>query len=347
MYRPLPKALFGTFPSTRPTTPGPLQPCQLRRPYRAAYIDLLTGGAPIRSRRHREDSVTPAQAYARLTQLLAGAWVPRTVRDRQCVWRRYEAWSRTWGVPLDGGTAALFAVAAGQKPKTVYGLAKRLSAMLGHLGAEQGEVRGVVAATRAQGAAIPDAPAGNPVPRHRVLEWVEALIAEGRIGVAAAALLALKTASRWEEVSRVSHVNFPHLDSAEVVVDWHIVPKARRAQPFVPSKWCFVTGPGTALLAALLRHLGRFDRLTPMSAGDVDAEWARRPRLSGWTTRGIKQWAVGHLYARSPPLDKIAISRVLKHANPRDEVPAVTLTYGRGQLKFARSLGTGAVTRCL
>ena len=275
-------------------------------------------------------------------------WAPSTFDLRRCVWDRLQAWCQRENLPITEDSAVLFVAAAGVSPQSELTYAKALSALFGHLGWERQCLLTYCTALRAQGAAIPIAPA-RPLDKSTLTEWLLANEESLPRGLLIAVMLAWKTASRWDEVSHVTRRHFVQVDQQELIVDWFRIPKLRKANPFVPSRYGVVVGDWTCTIAAYVATMLPDARLTDVSTAQLRALWSRDPMMEEFTCHSIKRGALTHLgraLDAGADIDPWRISLLAKHDHTL-VVGKQTLRYIADPIAMARLHGTQHVTKFL
>lgn len=166
-----------------------------------------------------------------------------------------------------------------------------------------------------------------------------------------ALLVAWKTASRWDEVQRITRESCtilpPTADNPlQVLVDWSDKTKASRCNPHRASRFTLIEGPLTEELRSLLLPLHPRATLTVMTTTALDT--ILRPL--GFSAHSIKAGALNvaakALSSRPGLESEMLLSRLAKHQHPLDPT-TTTLGYLRDHVALARTLGTHQVTRYL
>ena len=140
------------------------------------------------------------------------------------------------------------------------------------------------------------------------------------------------------------------LRPTQIVLDWWTTPKGRKGNPFRQSRYVVIEGPETPAIAALLQAKRRFTQLVDMTTSQLNALWLDDPVMHEYTAGSIKRGAITHLdtlIASGVKINPIYRSRLVKHSNPADPEPQITIRYGGDRLAKARSLMTQRVTRHL
>lgn len=323
--------------------------------------------APRRPGRRREIHITPEAAAEEMNNLMRKRWAAGTVRERASLMQRLNAWSRErLGVDAaeaGGDAAALFVLAARDKPQGRLAAAKALAAHSTHMGWDARPLRALSSALRASGAGIPEHQSA-PIPAQALRELVNIADRNEVPRVAFTLFLAWACCSRWSDVSRLGPVSFLYMGPRTVdgcqkiifVVDFWRTPKGRGANPFVPSRYAVLSGANAAEATRRLQALGPWIGELSWSTDDLDRELRRVG--SAYRAHSIKRGAYQHVLMQSNRLprsekpDEMYISRLLKHKHPSDP-PSTTMTYGadaesvNARIEQALALGTHMVSPLL
>ncbi|KAJ9439669.1 hypothetical protein DIPPA_13346, partial [Diplonema papillatum] len=157
----------------------------------------------------------------------------------------------------------------------------------------------------------------------------------------AAAKVECARAKKWECTSAIRR--------QRLVVDWNTLPKGRRGNPFCRSKVVAIRGPLTREIAELLRGLGNFQQLCPLSTDQFSRLLGADNATKLYSAHSVKRGAIDHLMnmkAAGAPFALQLISRLAKHTNDADPTVAnMTVRYTSDPVALARVLQTGDVTR--
>lgn len=160
-------------------------------------------------------------------------------------------------------------------------------------------------------------------------------------------LLAWKSASRWDEISRLypEHIL---ISQSDLIVDWGQSTKSSRLDPHRASRWTVIRGNDLPEITTLLKACSPQRPITSLSTTAL----TRLLRLAfpgeGLSAHSIKAGAVD-VVARGVQAGALPLStlhRLAKHATTNDP-PATTLRYVRDHAVLARMLGTGEATQLL
>eukprot|EP01063_Lacrimia_lanifica_P001582 TRINITY_DN10807_c0_g1_i2.p2 TRINITY_DN10807_c0_g1~~TRINITY_DN10807_c0_g1_i2.p2 ORF type:complete len:420 (-),score=29.50 TRINITY_DN10807_c0_g1_i2:1900-3159(-) len=311
----------------------------------------------MRHSRHQELRHADPIQYA-LTEIETTLRGGVTLRKRQQLFYRLRVFISQHSLPLTADSALLFTFAAVDSPQGRRDYLIALAAILRRLGIDQAPLRVMLHQLDQAGARVPTRQAA-PVPLPVLYEYVACQIQALRPRRAAACLLAWKAFARWKEASHITRAHFILLTAVRIVVDWYTLPKGRKADPFVPSRWVVIEGPGTHLLYTLLSGLPKWcagGPLDPTPTEVLDGQWRRD--LPGYSAHSIKagaetmwtQLTAAHLEAHGTPLlanEPWVFGRCTKHAHPADPARTQDIRYCRDGLAMALSLRTHEVTRLL
>jgi hypothetical protein len=142
-----------------------------------------------------------------------------------------------------------------------------------------------------------------------------------------AVLIAWKTASRWDEVLRLSRSSCTILpetvtDPARILIDWDNRTKASRTNPHRASRWTIIEGPFTDEISAKLLPLAPTAPITLLSTAQID----RILLPHGYSAHSFKAGAMNHITRQLPPGQdsEVLLARLAKHQHLLDPT-AVTL----------------------
>ena len=245
---------------------------------------------------------------------------------------------------MTADTAVLFVLATQVSKQGQLTYAKALSGTFTHIGLGNQPLLSFAAALRAAGAAIPTSQA-TPIPRRTLLQWAE----HQQNDLCLCAMLAWKTASRWDEVQKLGSEQFVKVTPTEVIVDWHTLPKGRRGDPFTPSKLVVVTGALTEKIASLYGRLKPFRYLTETTTEALTEKWHHTPGMTSFSGHSIKRGAVTHLLsllAEKKPVNPSLISVLAKH-KVEVALSPTTIRYAGDPVALAKAIGTQDVTKWL
>lgn len=300
-------------------------------------------GGTSRTTRTKETSVSVAEAGEKLQAIFRQMWAPRTLSDRQNLWRRLHQWASAQGLSLNADTASLFAMATGVRPQGTLAYTKALSAIFGKMGLDNKPLLATASALRAAGAMIPQSQ-DRPIPREVLLRWAASQEPRIRLG----AWVAWKTASRWGEVWQLRSDQFILATPEEVIIDWWTLPKARRGDPFRESRYVVIRGELTKEISELVRELSPFEALCPnLNTEGLDNLWSSDPAMQDYRAHSIKRGATTHLMelmSDGVEIDGDVVDRLTKHAARSEKLSRQTLRYGGNCIAMARVLETGKAT---
>jgi hypothetical protein len=217
------------------------------------------------------------------------------------------------------------------------------------------------AGLRSSGALIPTQQAA-PISQPQLLRLRQAAETSERPPgnrLLAALFVAWKTASRWDEVSRLVPRQFIELSEQRIIIDWSDRTKTTRANPFRNDSLTIIVDNGgiPPPILATLRGLRQEEELLPPT-GSSDAFNRFAARVLGAsaniTAHSIKSGAVTLLFqaAARGLLQPHLIPRLAKHesqpsTSSNDAQPHVTLRYNRDKVSAAELGKTDEATRLL
>jgi hypothetical protein len=313
---------------------------------------------------HKERHVSPARAKELLQVRVESAWAPSTQRRRAGLWDRLAWWLRHHNLRLTPENAALWLVSTGCQLQGELSYAKDLSAPFFYMGVTARPLIACQRMLRSQGADIPVRQA-TPMQRSHLYRWVNSL-RSSRPDLAVTALIGWKTASRWGDVQKLPVQNIIFKSPQEIIIDWYTGPKARRAAPSVPSRFCVIRGPFTKDIFDLLPRASDYARrnripfayLTGDGDTDIASLWQATAGMEAYTGHSTKHGASAYLdqlAGEGVQVDPIFKSRVLKHLSKADPEPSVSIRYGNSPahprspaaVHKARALKTWKITMLL
>lgn len=183
--------------------------------------------------------------------------------------------------------------------------------------------------------------------------------------------LAWKTASRWDEVARLTLKNFVHMSKEELIIAW--------STPHNTEDCGLKTAYRDRDQLRFYTAIRDDEDLTPMVQMLLNAVPGAKGKLFPWTTRDIeevlkkfplpaemkamfegnKEKFYPHFTAHSikqgamavvlrniaeKKLDKEALAMIGKHKNPLESMPGVSVGYTRLDPNLARANGTQEIT---
>jgi len=182
-----------------------------------------------------------------------------------------------------------------------------------------------------------------PISKHQLLEIPE--LRPHRLAL----LIAWKSASRWDEVAKLTRANITTLPATEnlpmeVHVDWFRGTKMSRTDPFRASRYTVISGDNTEEIAMMLQLLPEQSPITTLTTSALD----KLLLPHHFSAHSIKAGAIDTVTKALPPgleSEKL-IARLAKHKHFADP-ESTTLRYVRDPAALARLLGTAAATRLL
>lgn len=297
----------------------------------------------------RESGVSAAAAGRILAEEVASVFAESTWEAKAGVWRRFRRWCVAQNIRVSGLSAALWVAATGVAAAAKLTYLRHLIGILEYLRYGTRVPRIYAKALEARGGTVPKKQAEPLLPTdlRRVLE---AMDRKDRLAL----LLCWKTAARWGEVQQLHPMrDFVRVSPQRVVVRWGRIPKGRSRNPFVPSAFAVIEGPGTSELSkgiAALRRQG-CTKLTGLSTRRF-AALIKKVMGNGYSAHSVRRGALSHLQGVMAEgrgeFGEVELARLAKHQSKADPYPVTSIRYGWARpLHLALSLKTGKVTRCL
>lgn len=160
-----------------------------------------------------------------------------------------------------------------------------------------------------------------------------------------AVLLAWSTASRWDEISKLTKANFLVITPEEIILDWFVGTKASRTDPFRASRFTVVVGRFTQEIHQLLSPLPLPAQITLLNTTQIAHQLKKVGDFSGHSFKAGAMDVVTR--SLEPGLQsEVMLSRLAKHVHPLD-LPKNTCRYPRDLSALARFLGTQTLTKVL
>jgi hypothetical protein len=232
--------------------------------------------------------------------------------------------------------------------------ASDLSAVASRLGVQVPVTRMYIAGLRAAGGMIPQDQA-PPITFDQMVTLRQAALQERNGAQLYAALfLAWKTASRWDEISKIVGASFVRLSEEEVIVEWLNRTKTTRTDPFRIDSFTTVKHDPEipAAVLATLRGLGPEEFLVTRTTAWLDAWMARilrpAPGKKQATAHSIKRGAMDFLAMAVDNgfLDRSVLSIMAKHKVESD-IASTTLRYISNKVAKAHMNDTSKATMLL
>lgn len=308
---------------------------------------LTSRKVPSRLSTRQALAAVPTSAAAEaLAKTLTHVWAPSTLRDRQSLWARYNNFLTDKGLPLSDHTAALFISATDVLPSSKLAYTKSLMSLLATMRIECPILRLLAKGLRGEGALVPTHQA-NPITREHLLALAESFPPPD----AAAVLLAWKTASRWDEISRLTTDHLIHRSDAEIVIDWMQDTKSSRLDPHRATNLTVVRGEWTDRIHRSLSTVPHA-RLTQITYDDLILRMTEMFPEQKYTAHSIKRGALemATIAAAEHQVPPQTLDLLAKHKPTNPPLESTTLTYlgsKKGKAAAARLIGTGNLTRHL
>lgn len=273
-------------------------------------------------------------------------WATSTTRDRQSLWARFQNYLLDHSLPMTDMTAAWFVESCDARPSSRLTYAKTLLALFNKLDIPSGLLRMQCGGLRGMGALIPDTQATG-ITKEDVLELANSL--PRREG--AFVLLMWKTASRWDEMSKITTDNIILRTPEKIVVSWLNRTKTSRGDPFKATLFTVVTGDWTDRIHRDLTATPGA-ALTQMRYNDLLLALASTFPTKAYSAHSFKHGAISRaaMAVKEHDLDPRALALLGKHAIVSD-ITEMTIRYNNkdrdATLAIADILGTGELTRHL
>lgn len=158
-----------------------------------------------------------------------------------------------------------------------------------------------------------------------------------------AIFIAWKTASRWDEISRLTKESFILVTDQEIIVEWMNNTKTTRLDPWRSSTWTVIKHPALMThYVNVINSLQPEETLTPFSTTQF-VDWLQKdPQTRSLTAQSIKRGALTLLvqFVIANQLDIALIPRMAKHKLSVDILPATTFRYLDDKISLARMMKT-------
>jgi integrase len=237
------------------------------------------------------------------------------------------------GLPLQT-TAALMVQRKGVTIQTKLSYAKNLHAILRQLNQETELLSSYIAGLRAMGAEIPQKQAA-PITR----DVLENIVCPPPVKVAL--LMAWKTASRLDEIARLTPESIVESTPSEVIIWFGRHTKTSRSRPLMPQLFQVIRGEWTEFIHNNLPEAFRNWPTTAAMARHLPQPYTMHSIKHGAAQTMLKLAAEGKV-------DLSLIPTVLKHASAQRIVSETTVRYmAQSKADLARTFRTGEVTQHL
>lgn len=269
-------------------------------------------------------------------------WARSVTRDRQSLFQRYSNYLRDKDLPMTDVTACWFVESCDVLPTSRLAYAKTLLALFNRMELPAGMLRLQAAGLRGMGALIPQRQAA-PITKQDAIAVADSLPPpEG-----AAILLMWKTASRWDEMHRITTDSLILRTPMEIIINWSDKTKTSRSDPYHPTMYTVVMGDLTERICRDL-PAGPGRPLTVLTYSDLLLRLATLFPQKGYTGHSFKHGAltVAAQAVERLNLDPTALSLLAKHRLVTD-LSNTTIRYlqdASGAIAIARRLGTGSIT---
>lgn len=259
------------------------------------------------------------------------------------LWSRLMQFATANNLPVSEPTALLFLHSMEVSVQTKHTYVRNLINIFRKTGQNHTQLTMYDTALRASGALIPMHQA-VPLTREDLLTVIENVSPMVRMSL----LLAWKTASRWDEIARLTAKSILSQNPTEIILYFGQETKTSRTTLFRPDLFAVITGQDTQELHQFL--LERRD-LIPKDKPLIPIRTEEITELLlpyGFSAHSLKRGAILALYKSIPVGDpRIPLIPLLaKHAPHFHALPTITCRYVDEHTVVARHLGTGLLT-CL
>ncbi len=293
---------------------------------------------------------TPVQFLSMLPLRFPGAHAPSTLQGYTGLAIRFEAWAAGEGKTTDLWSEAEWVRWISSLDVRIQGkhqYMKTASAILSL--PQRGPLQMAMKGQVANGALVPH----KQAPALRQHELLHPALSTEILGC----MVCWKTASRWDEVSRLHREAFmfpTHEELAELdyppqevaIIDWLQETKASRCEPHRASRFAVITGSMTAEIKTRVLALPPKAKITnTTTAGITRLLKVIRPELSAHSFKAGALDVLAAAVVRGQ-LSEAHMARLAKHKHPADPAPT-TLRYIRNLSTLALMLGTQEASACL
>lgn len=165
-----------------------------------------------------------------------------------------------------------------------------------------------------------------------------------------AIFIAWKTASRWDEISRLTKESFILVTEKEIIVEWMNNTKTTRLDPWRSSTWTVIAHPAPMTqYVEVINSLQPEETLTPFSTTQF-VDWMQKDLSTRHlSAQSIKRGALTLLvqFVLAGQLDIALVPRMAKHKMVIDALPATTFRYLDDKVSLARLMKTQDASICL
>lgn len=299
--------------------------------------------------RHTPPVLPLSTLESQLEQTISKIWSHTTWKQYSSLWRRFLLFIELTGedeLSVGDHAAALFVCALEVSIQTKHTYARNFITIFRKLGWPHVELSLLDLAMKSQGALIPMHQA-RPMTKRDVDLIFRSIERPYNFLV----LLAWKTASRWDEITRLTKESFLPTDRMdEILIYFGTDTKTSKGKPFRPDMYAVIRGEHTDTLRSFLNPYLRQARanepLFPFPTAKI------RDILEAWnfSAHSMKRGAILHLLhvlpEGSPHLHLLPL--LAKHAPHHPVLQDLEIRYGsEHQAGIARHLGTGILTSLL
>jgi len=201
---------------------------------------------------------------------------------------------------------------------------------------------------RAEGGLVPTSQAVPATPT-QVLHLLRRAADIRGTRLAAAIFILWKTASRWDDVSRITKASFTFVAPTEIIISWAGRTKTTTSDPHRASTWTVIRHPqNMTWLVNIINTLHRDEHLITWTTGQFVRWLKASPTTATLTAHSFKRGALSFLLALFN--NKVISSRhinllplLAKHKTIMD-YPSITIRYLAESHETARMLGTQRLT---
>lgn len=278
--------------------------------------------------------------------LINAFWGSSTWYSNEGLWKRYMAFSKTHQLDFSSHeVAGAFLSTTKTSYQTLLVYTRSFHSIFTKMGWKTDKLDVMASGLEKLGARTPTKQA-NPM---TVQDLATILRDEQDEQLRMGAMITWKTASRWDEVSRMTSDSFIHLDPQEIIVYWGCETKSTSKDPFSPTTLTVITGRYTEEIYKYLTSLKKTtkgQRLFPVYNVFFKMLQSHFPGKYG--AHSFKRGASDILLmgAMSGRCTLQQATLLLKHKEGIS-LKSITSRYFSDRVKVARFLGTQDATRLL
>lgn len=279
-----------------------------------------------------------------VVEFMGNMWSNTTWMQMRSLWARLNLFCDEYNLARNEMSCILFVHSLSVTPSTKHTYVRYLINIYRKMGWSYSQLALYDSALRSTGALFPSTQA---VPLTRA--DVENISATQPQVTGIALKLAWKTASRWNDISRLTSASVLLNTPTEVILYFGSATKTSRQNPFRPDLFVVIQGRWTEEISLYLRQrlptVGKGLPLFPISTEAMTD--VLRP--FGFRAHSIKRGAIEHLFQVLPTGDQrmSLIPLLAKHGPAFGPLRELTIRYVSDQVAMARHLGTGLLTSML